>query len=88
MHQYTIEMSEEYELNHFQNDGGGGGSSSSSGGVGVVDNSGVAPTSSSSNSKAEYFIQQLNSNNFKKLALCIVIGFIVYHGILNWQYGE
>uniref|UniRef100_A0A1B0AIY4 Cas1p 10 TM acyl transferase domain-containing protein n=1 Tax=Glossina pallidipes TaxID=7398 RepID=A0A1B0AIY4_GLOPL len=43
---------------------------------------------SGSNSKAEYFIQQLNANNFKKLALITVIGFIVYHGILNWQYGS
>lgn len=45
-------------------------------------------TTNSSNSKAEYLIQQLNANNFKKLALFVVIGFIVYHGILNWQYGE
>ena len=45
-------------------------------------------TTSSSNSKAEHLIQQLNANNFKKLALSIVIGFIIYHGILNWQYGK
>lgn len=45
-------------------------------------------TSSSNNSKAEHLIQQLNANNFKKLALAVVIGFIFYHGILNWQYGK
>lgn len=49
---------------------------------------GETTTTNSSNSKAEHFIQQLNANNFKKLALSIVIGFIVYHGILNWQYGK
>lgn len=67
-------MSEEYELNVLQNNNG-------------ADEITTA-TGSSSNSKAEYLIQQLNANNFKKLALFIVIGFIVYHGILNWQYGK
>ncbi|XP_023305645.2 N-acetylneuraminate 9-O-acetyltransferase [Lucilia cuprina] len=45
-------------------------------------------TTNSSNTKAEYLIQQLNATNFKKLALFVVVGFIVYHGILNWQYGS
>ncbi|XP_005182016.2 N-acetylneuraminate 9-O-acetyltransferase [Musca domestica] len=91
MHQYTLAMSEELELNHLQNDAdaaigadGGGGDVI---GVGIGGPE-IVPTTSSSNSKAEYFIQQLNSNNFKKLALCMVLGFIVYHGILNWQYGS
>ena len=37
--------------------------------------------------KAEKFIQQLNAQNAKKVAFALVIGFVAYHGILNWQYG-
>lgn len=77
-------MSEELELNYLQND-------ATADSVGAGAGVGIGPeiaTPSSSNSKAEYFIQQLNATNFKKLALFVVIGFIVYHGVLNWQYGE
>lgn len=37
--------------------------------------------------KAEYYIQQLNSNNAKKVALCLVLGFIFYHGLIHMRYG-
>lgn len=39
-------------------------------------------------SKAEYYIQQLNVNNAKKVALCMVLGFICYHGLIHLRYGE
>uniref|UniRef100_W8BGX7 CAS1 domain-containing protein 1 n=1 Tax=Ceratitis capitata TaxID=7213 RepID=W8BGX7_CERCA len=39
-------------------------------------------------SKAEHLIQQLNATNAKKVALLMVLGFVAYHGILNWQYGS
>ncbi|XP_075158940.1 N-acetylneuraminate (7)9-O-acetyltransferase [Haematobia irritans] len=77
----AIAMNEEIELNHLQQNDGGAGVG------GVVSGVQDAPITNS-NSKAEYFIQQLNSNNFKKLALCMVVGFIIYHGILNWQFGN
>ena len=38
--------------------------------------------------KAEYIIQQLNATNAKKVALCLVIGFIVYHGIIHLRFGQ
>lgn len=38
--------------------------------------------------KAEYYIQQLNSNNAKKVALCLVLGFIFYHGLIHLRYGK
>lgn len=38
--------------------------------------------------KAEYYISQLNSNNAKKVALCLVLGFICYHGLIHLRYGE
>ncbi|XP_050332168.1 N-acetylneuraminate 9-O-acetyltransferase [Bactrocera neohumeralis] len=38
--------------------------------------------------KAERLIQELNANNAKKVALLLVLGFVAYHGILNWQYGS
>lgn len=38
--------------------------------------------------KAEYYIQQLNVNNAKKVALCLVLGFICYHGLIHMRYGE
>lgn len=38
--------------------------------------------------KAEYYIQQLNSSNAKKVALCLVLGFICYHGLIHLRYGE
>lgn len=37
--------------------------------------------------KAEYYIQQLNVNNAKKVALCLVLGFICYHGLIHLRYG-
>lgn len=36
---------------------------------------------------AEYYIQQLNVNNAKKVALCLVLGFICYHGLIHLRYG-
>lgn len=39
-------------------------------------------------SKAEYYIQQLNVNNAKKVALCLVLGFICYHGLIHLRYGK
>lgn len=41
-----------------------------------------------SSSKAEYYIQQLNASNAKKVALCLVLGFICYHGLIHLRYGE
>lgn len=38
--------------------------------------------------KAEYYIQQLNVKNAKKIALCLVIGFICYHGLIHLRYGN
>lgn len=38
--------------------------------------------------KAEYYIQQLNVKNAKKIALCLVIGFICYHGLIHLRYGS
>lgn len=38
--------------------------------------------------KADLFIEQLNATNAKKVALLIVLGFVLYHGLLNWNYGE
>ena len=38
--------------------------------------------------KAEYYIQQLNSSNAKKVALCLVLGFICYHGLIHLRYGR
>lgn len=39
-------------------------------------------------SKAEYYIQQFNAKNAKKVALLLVVGFCAYHGILNWRFGK
>lgn len=38
--------------------------------------------------KAEYYIQQLNVNNAKKVALVLVLGFICYHGLIHLRYGQ
>lgn len=38
--------------------------------------------------KAEYYISQLNSSNAKKVALCLVLGFICYHGLIHLRYGK
>lgn len=39
-------------------------------------------------SRAEYIIQQLNATNAKKVALLLVLGFIVYHGLIHLRFGE
>lgn len=39
-------------------------------------------------SKAEYYIEQLTANNAKKVALCLVLGFICYHGLIHLRYGN
>lgn len=41
-----------------------------------------------SESKVEYFIQGLNSRNTKKVALILVLAFIVYHGLIHLRNGE
>ncbi|KAL7743039.1 hypothetical protein ACLKA6_005786 [Drosophila palustris] len=38
--------------------------------------------------KADLFMEQLNATNAKKVALLLVLGFVVYHGLLNWNYGS
>ncbi|XP_034661777.1 N-acetylneuraminate 9-O-acetyltransferase isoform X3 [Drosophila subobscura] len=38
--------------------------------------------------KADLFMEQLNATNAKKVALLLVLGFILYHGLLNWNYGS
>lgn len=39
-------------------------------------------------SGAERIIEQINSANAKKIALLLVIGFAIYHGLLHIQYGN
>lgn len=39
-------------------------------------------------SNADYYVQQLNASNAKKVALCMVIGFICYHGLIHLHYGK
>ncbi|EDW06193.1 N-acetylneuraminate 9-O-acetyltransferase [Drosophila mojavensis] len=38
--------------------------------------------------KADLFMEQLNATNAKKVALLLVLGFVLYHGLLNWNYGS
>ncbi|XP_030380898.1 N-acetylneuraminate 9-O-acetyltransferase [Scaptodrosophila lebanonensis] len=38
--------------------------------------------------KADLFMEQLNAANAKKVALLLVMGFVLYHGLLNWNYGS
>ncbi|KAL4702862.1 hypothetical protein ACJJTC_009064 [Scirpophaga incertulas] len=38
-------------------------------------------------SSAEWFIEQLNVENAKLVAVALVIGFIGYHGVLHLRYG-
>lgn len=70
--------------------GGGGGSSSGSmnGGGGGPGTSSCMDNPENNVNKAEYYIQQLNSSNAKKVALCLVLGFICYHGLIHLRYGE
>lgn len=39
-------------------------------------------------SKAEQIIQQLNAANAKKVALLMVLGFIIYHGLIHLRFGK
>lgn len=65
---------------------GGGGNAGDLGGICIVPGAegGVqrVPT------KADLFIEQLNATNAKKVALLLVLGFVLYHGLLNWNYGK
>ncbi|EDV95368.1 N-acetylneuraminate 9-O-acetyltransferase [Drosophila grimshawi] len=38
--------------------------------------------------RADLLMEQLNASNAKKVALLLVIGFVLYHGLLNWNYGS
>jgi hypothetical protein len=46
-----------------------------------------AEASTKGKSAAE-IIQQINAKNAKLLALTLVIGFIIYHGMLHMRYGK
>jgi hypothetical protein len=37
---------------------------------------------------AAEIIQQINAKNAKLLAVALVIGFIIYHGMLHLRYGK
>jgi hypothetical protein len=37
---------------------------------------------------AAEIIQQINAKNAKLLALALVIGFVIYHGMLHLRYGK
>lgn len=39
-------------------------------------------------SKAEQIIGQINADNAKRIALLLVAGFAIYHGILHLRYGK
>lgn len=45
------------------------------------------PPPPNGSTKAEYYIQQLNATNAKKVAFCLVLGFICYHGLIHLRYG-
>lgn len=53
-----------------------------------TDDGGGAERPENNVNKAEYYISQLNSSNAKKVALCLVLGFICYHGLIHLRYGE
>jgi len=44
--------------------------------------------SSKQGKSAAEIIQQINVKNAKLLALTLVIGFIIYHGMLHLRYGK
>lgn len=73
-------MTDRTELIEF---GGGSGNMGAAGG-----SSSCMDTPENNVNKAEYYIQQLNSSNAKKVALCLVLGFICYHGLIHLRYGE
>lgn len=37
---------------------------------------------------AAEIIQQINIKNAKVLAFILIVGFIIYHGLLHWRYGK
>lgn len=43
---------------------------------------------SKNKSKAEQFIEQINADNAKRIAVLLVIGFSIYHGILHLRFGK
>lgn len=45
-------------------------------------------TEHSNRSRAERFIEQINADNAKRLALLLVISFAAYHGMLHLRYGK
>jgi hypothetical protein len=47
-----------------------------------------AEASSKQGKSAAEIIQQINAKNAKLLALALVIGFVMYHGILHLKYGK
>lgn len=53
-----------------------------------TDDGGCSERPENNVNKAEYYISQLNSNNAKKVALCLVLGFICYHGLIHLRYGK
>lgn len=78
-------MIDRTELVEFGNSGGG------ASGIGVNcpgTSSSCMDNPENNVNKAEYYIQQLNSSNAKKVALCLVLGFICYHGLIHLRYGE
>jgi hypothetical protein len=47
-----------------------------------------AEASNKQGKSAAEIIQQINAKNAKLLALALVIGFIIYHGMLHLRYGK
>lgn len=45
-------------------------------------------TDNKNKSKAEQLIDQINADNAKRIALLLVIGFVIYHGVLHLRYGK
>lgn len=41
-----------------------------------------------SKNKVEQFIEQINATNAKRIALLLVIGFTIYHGVLHLRFGK
>lgn len=39
-------------------------------------------------SKADYIIQQLNVQTAKKVVFLLAFGFIIYHSLIHFRYGE
>jgi hypothetical protein len=47
-----------------------------------------AEASSKQGKSAAEIIQQINAKNAKLLALALVMGFVLYHGMLHLKYGK